>query len=254
LGELALRLASLPLAPLAHAQGRRVRASLPPPRPAAGEPFGRAEPTTPWSRDALRLLVVGESTVAGCGIGHQRDAMAAHVAAALAAREHAPVEWRAVGLIGITARRVVRELEDQVAADGPADLAVIALGVNDVLQQTSARAFAGDLASVIAMVRRRQGPVPIVMAGVPPVGSFPVLPQPLRALLGWRARRLDRAAARLAALIDRVAYVPMRVDRGARALFADDGFHPSSEGCRVWAAALVAAAQLGPDRVDGDST
>jgi lysophospholipase L1-like esterase len=239
MGDLALRLASLPLAPLAYAQGRRVRASLPPPRAAAGDPFGHAEPPAAAER-SLRLLVLGESTVAGCGIDHQRDALAAHVAAALAERDRAAVDWHAAGCIGITARRAAVELETQVAAVPRADLAVIALGVNDVLQQTSARRFAQDLADVIAMVRRHHADVPVVLAGVPPVGRFPALPQPLRALLGWRAAWLDRAARRLAA--PDVAYVATRPDNTARELFAWDGFHPSSAGCAVWARALVAAA------------
>jgi lysophospholipase L1-like esterase len=240
MGELALRLASLPLAPLAYAQGRRVRASLPPPRAAAGDPFGRAGPSAGTGGRVLRLLVLGESTVAGCGIEHQRDALAAHVAAELAARERAPVDWRAVGRIGITAGRAARELEADVAAVPSADLVVVALGVNDVLQQTSARRYAADLARVVAMTRRHHGRARVVLAGVPPVGRFPALPQPLRAVLGWRACWLDRFARRLAGR--GIAYAATRLDRSRRELFAWDGFHPSSHGCAVWARALVAAA------------
>jgi len=241
MGELALRLASMPLAPLAYAQGRRVRASLPPPSAAAGDPYGLVAPSTASSGRTLGLLVLGESPVAGCGIASQREALAAHVAAALAERECADVAWRAIGRIGITARRAARDMEAEVASTRPVDLAVVALGVNDVLSQTSARSFAADLAAVIAMVRRHHVAVPVVLAGVPPVGSFPALPQPLRGLLGWRAWWLDRAAGRFAAESDRVVYVPTRLDRKARELFAADGFHPSARGCAVWARALVEA-------------
>jgi lysophospholipase L1-like esterase len=88
--------------------------------------------------------------------------------------------------------------------------------------------------------------VRVVLAGVPPVGVFPALPQPLRALLGWRAWWLDRAASRSAARAGLV-YVPTRLDRTARTLFAADGFHPSAAGCAVWGRALVQAAPaLGP--------
>ena len=242
MGELLLRLASLPLAPLAYAQGRRVRASLPLPRAAAGDPFGSVEAPNANAGPRLRLLVLGESTVAGCGIEHQRDALPAHVAAELAAREGASVDWHAIGRIGITAGRAARELEGEVETLPRADRAGVALGVNDVLQQTSARRFAADLGRVIAMVRRHHHGVPIVLGGVPPVGSFPALPQPLRALLGWRAAWLDRAARRLAA--PGVAYVPTRLDRSARELFAWDGFHPSPAGGAVWARALVASFDL----------
>lgn len=199
-----------------------------------GPVAGAAEP--------LRLLVLGESTVAGCGIARQEDALGAHTARALADRLRRTVHWAAIGRIGVTARQTARELEEPVASAPRADLLVVALGVNDVMGQTSAAAFVRDMASVVGMVRRHHGPVPAVLAGVPPVGSFPALPQPLRALLGLRAWWLDRALARSAAGDPRVAHVPMGVRGEARALFADDGFHPSAAGDAVWAAALAAAA------------
>lgn len=242
MGELVLRLATLPVAPFAYAQGRRVRASMPPPCAAAGHPHGVAGHLRPGPH--RRLLVLGESTAAGCGIATQDEALAAHVAAALAERVQAPVAWRAIGCIGITARRAARELEAAVADEPQADVAVIALGVNDVLGQTSARAFVADLMAVVAMVQRHHGRTAVVLAGVPPVGAFPALPQPLRGLLGWRARRLDRAAWRHAKAAGLV-YVPTRLDGNDRALFAADGFHPSSAGCAVWGRALVQAAPLG---------
>ncbi|MET0556716.1 MAG: SGNH/GDSL hydrolase family protein [Vicinamibacteria bacterium] len=238
MGELAVRLATLPLAPWAIVQGRRVRTGMPPMCAAAGEPRGTVEA----GGVALRLLVLGESTVAGCGIATQDEALGAQTARALAALCRRTVHWHAVGRIGVTARQTARDLEAPVAGVPRADVLVVALGVNDVMRQTPAAAFARDLAAVIAMARRHHGPLPVVLAGVPPVGSFPALPQPLRALLGLRAWWLDRAAVRLAAAGPRVAHAPTRIPGGLRHLFAADGFHPSAAGDAVWGAALAAAA------------
>ena len=238
MGEIALRLVTLPFAPWAIAQGRRVRSAMPPMCAAAGEPRGTVEA----GGAPLRLLVLGESTVAGCGIATQDEALGAQTARALAVLCRRTIHWTAVGRIGVTARQTARDLEEPVAAAPRADLLVVALGVNDVMRQTSAAAFARDLAAVIAMARRHHGPLPAVVAGVPPVGSFPALPQPLRAVLGLRAWWLDRAAARLAESDPRAAYVPMRVRGDLRHLFAADGFHPSAAGDAVWAAALAEAA------------
>jgi lysophospholipase L1-like esterase len=60
MGEIAVRAVTLPLAPWAILQGRRVRAGMPPVCAAAGEPRGTVR--VPRA-DRLRLLVVGESTV-----------------------------------------------------------------------------------------------------------------------------------------------------------------------------------------------
>jgi lysophospholipase L1-like esterase len=238
MGEIAVRLLTLPFAPWAIAQGRRVRSGMPPMCAAAGEPRGTVEA----GGAPLRLLVLGESTVAGCGIATQDEALGAQTARALAALSGRTIHWTAVGRIGVTAHQTARDLEAPVAAAPRSDLLVVALGVNDVMRQTSAAAFARDLAAVIAMARRHHGPLPAVVAGVPPVGSFPALPQPLRALLGLRAWWLDRAAARLAESDPRAAHVPMRVRGDLRHLFAADGFHPSAAGDAVWAAALAEAA------------
>jgi lysophospholipase L1-like esterase len=238
MGEIAVRLVTLPLAPWAIVQGRRVRSRMPPMCAAAGKPRGTVEA----GGVPLRLLVLGESTVAGCGIATQDEAIGAQTARALSALCRRTVHWDAVGRIGVTARRTARDLEAPVAEVPRADVLVVALGVNDVMRQTSAAAFARDLAAVIAMARRHHGPLPAVIAGVPPVGSFPALPQPLRALLGLRAWWLDRAAARLAAADSRAVYVPTRIRGDLRHLFAADGFHPSAAGDVVWGAALAAAA------------
>lgn len=239
MGEIAVRLVTLPLAPWAILQGRRVRSGMPPMCAAAGEPRGSVRVP---SADTLGLLVVGESTVAGCGIATQDEALAAQTARALAARLGRTVEWTAVGRIGVTARQAARDLEAPVAAAPRADLLLVALGVNDVMRQTSAATYARDLRAVLAMARRHHGPVPAVIAGVPAVGSFPALPQPLRAVLGLRAWWIDRAAARLAGRDPLVAHVPMRIRGDRRHLFAADGFHPSAAGDAIWAEALAAAA------------
>lgn len=73
------------------------------------------------------------------------------------------------------------------------------------------------------------GPAPVLLASVPPVHAFPALPQPLRAVLGARARLLDDAQARLPARLPAVAHVPTWVDPAPH-LFCRDGFHPSEAG------------------------
>jgi lysophospholipase L1-like esterase len=59
--------------------------------------------------------------------------------------------------------------------------------------------------------------------------AFPALPQPLRGVLGARARLLDAALARLPSRLVDVAHVPIPVDATPE-LFCGDGFHPSEAG------------------------
>lgn len=232
----ALRLsadAALALAPILVAQGSAVRRDTPQLPGAAGPTEGVAAGPEP----ALRLVVLGESTVAGVGAATHAEALTGQVAAALAARLGRAVAWRAEGQIGITARRARLTLVPALPPE-PAHLALVALGVNDSLKLRAPGRWAADLTDLIAALRERIGPAPVFLAPVPPMGSFPALPQPLRTALGLRAQLLDATAAALAPRLDRVIHLPLAAP-AAPELFCADGFHPGPEGYRKWGAALA---------------
>ncbi len=93
--------ASLALAPLLLAQGLLTQRRVPRLPGAAGPAFGRVEGREPM----LRLLALGESTVAGVGAPTHAEALAGQLAQALAAHGGRAVGWRAAGQIGATAAR-----------------------------------------------------------------------------------------------------------------------------------------------------
>jgi lysophospholipase L1-like esterase len=204
-------------------QGQWVRKRTPRLPDAAGPAFGVVND----GGVLFRLLVVGESTVAGVGAPDHESALTGQIARALALRcGDRAIHWRAVGKSGATAR-------DLLSGDvEPADAIVIALGVNDVLRFGSGQRFASDLKALIAVLRKGRA-TPVVLAGVPPMGRFPALPQPLRALLGWRAASLERAARRLDAIhCDSVV-------EANPVMFASDGFHPSPAGYARWGSEIA---------------
>jgi lysophospholipase L1-like esterase len=95
---------------------------------------------------------------------------------------------------------------------------------------------------LIAAIRREVGDALVLLAGVPPLDCFPVLPQPLSFALGARSAALGRASAVLVQRMKQVVHVPFQLEkRDARQLFCSDGFHPSELGYRIWAEQLAAA-------------
>ncbi|QRP45695.1 SGNH/GDSL hydrolase family protein [Amycolatopsis sp. FDAARGOS 1241] len=218
------------LAPVLVVQALRTRRGTPR-LPGAGGPASGVTGTGP----DFRLAVLGESTVDGVGARTHEEGLTGRLAE-LIAGGGLRVRWQAVGRPGASAAVVRRELVHRLA---PADLVVIALGVNDTLELHSAARFRRDLLGVVVDVRRRLGPVPVVLAGVPPMGNFPALPRPLRDVLAARSAALDRAAAELARLPG-VTYVAMAPGLLHDGTFAEDRFHPGPVGYREWAAALVA--------------
>lgn len=227
---------TLALAPVVLLQGRRMRRRIPR-LPEAPEPH---EGVVAGTGTPLHLVVLGESTAAGVGARSHARGLAGWTAAALRAETGREVRWRAVGRSGASARTTAAELVPRLAG-GRADMVVVALGVNDVLQLRRSAAWAADVAALTDAVRAAVGPVPVLLSGVPPVGRFPALPNPLRGVLGLRARLLDAALRRVGDSAEGVSYVPLPVLAGGH-LFCEDGFHPSEEGYAVWGRALGRAA------------
>ncbi|WP_020663291.1 SGNH/GDSL hydrolase family protein [Amycolatopsis benzoatilytica] len=217
------------LTPVLAVQAVRVRRATPRLPGAAGPTAGALGTGPPF-----RLAVIGESTVDGVGAPTHAEALTGQLASAIAASGRA-VRWQALGSTGASARVVLDELVPRIQ---PADAVVVVLGVNDTLELRSAARYRRDLLKIVIEVRRRIGDVPIVLAGVPPLGSFPSLPRPLRDVLGAWSAALDRAARSLVRLPG-VRYVPLASGLLKPDMFASDRFHPGPTGYRAWAAALA---------------
>lgn len=231
-------LIALPLLPFLLAQGRRTRRVTPRLPEAGGATCGLAGFE---SRQApLKLLSFGESPVAGVGVDTHEQAITGQLACILAERLRRPVSWQACGQNGATARQALHGLLPAVRPE-PVDLALVAFGVNDTTAFRQVRHWRADMSALLDGLQARCRPRLILLSGVPPVGRFPALPQPLRAVMGMKAAALDRALASLAQTRAGTLYVPLLLDTRDSALMAHDGYHPSAAGCTAWAALLAGA-------------
>lgn len=232
---------ALPLLPLLVAQGRHTR-RITPRLPEAQGPVQGCTPANSGHR-TLTLLTVGESPVAGVGVDTHENGITGQLANALAQRTGAAVAWRAVGRNGATAREALSALVPLVP-HAPVDVAMIAFGVNDTTAFRPVHRWREDLAALVDAVTERARPQCLVLAGVPEVGRLPALPQPLRAVMGMKARALDAATRRLASGLPGAVYVPVSIDPERPDHIATDGYHPSAAGCAVWAQVVARACRL----------
>jgi lysophospholipase L1-like esterase len=180
----------------------------------------------------IRMLAIGESTVAGVGLAHSDETVAATTARALARRTRRPVAWHGHGLSGATVSEAAERLLPRIARQ-PADLLIIAFGVNDTLAYRSPASFADDLAALVTATRARIGEAAVVITGVAPLACFPALPWPLRTILNWRSAALQEAAEGLATRLPRLVVERFSEPFGPH-LFASDGFHPNMEAHALW--------------------
>jgi len=183
---------------------------------------------------ALRLLILGDSSAAGVGARHQSVALSGQLEARLA--ENSTLTWQLEARTGAT---TASALEVARALPGARfDVALVALGVNDATRFVSARRFAEARRALHEVLHARFGIRRIVSSGLPPMGQFPLLPQPLRGVLGARAAALDAMLAELCAEDAALAHVPLDLPFEPH-LMASDGFHPSQAAYALWAGMLA---------------
>ncbi len=215
------------LAPLLLVQGLwvRMRATrLPePPGPRAG-----------GDGDGLRLLILGDSSAAGVGAETQAAALGVQLAAALA--QDGPVSWHLEAATGATTKDSLGKLPQ--LPEAPFDLAVLVHGVNDTTGFVSARRFMARQNALIDALRARHAVKRFVLSGVPPMHHFPLLPQPLRWVLGCHAERLDQVLAELAQEHCDVQHLALNLPYEPH-LVARDGYHPSEAAYALWAGHLA---------------
>jgi lysophospholipase L1-like esterase len=231
-------LIALPLLPFLIVQGKHTRRVTPRLPEASGPVVGIAGQA--HGGQPLSLLALGESPVAGVGVNTHDEAITGQFAQALAIRLQRPVSWRACGKNGVTAREALEQVVPHIPFE-PVDIALVAFGVNDTTAFRQVSRWREDLRNVLAALDARCQPKLIMLSGIPPVAHFPALPQPLRWVMGLKARTLDAAARELASRLERTFYVPLALDTHDRMMMASDGYHPSARGCAAWAKLLATA-------------
>ena len=225
------RIAAVALAPVLLLQGLHVRWRTPrlpePPGPRRGS-GGEGKP--------LRLLIVGDSSAAGVGAHTQGAALSGQLAARLTRHFH--LSWRLVARTGDGVRDVLAHIESVPREDF--DVAIVAVGVNDVTAVTSARHWRDSLGHLCERLQARFKTRRVLLSPLPPMHAFPALPQPLRWYLGKRAASLNQAMHTVTA--DNVDWVCVEPEFPLKKEYmAADGFHPGPRAYSLWAEKMAMA-------------
>ena len=171
----------------------------------------------------LRVLIVGDSSAAGVGVADQSDALSGRIADHLSAT-HA-VSWALVAKSGWTSRQVRQALD--LLPPAHADIGA------------HIRTWRRNYTAILDLLQDKHGARCIVASGVPPLGKFPLLPSPLRGVLGARAARFDNALAQLCAEREGVVtHLPFDQPLDPSDM-ARDGFHPGAPIYEAWAQQVV---------------
>jgi lysophospholipase L1-like esterase len=219
------------LLPIALVQGfwlLKRTPSLPVPEGRSGR-FGQGESA------ALQVVGIGDSVIAGSGLGQLCESVTGAYARLLSQRVQRDVEWHVAGRVGATTAQILADL----LPDAPrADIYVISGGVNDATRGVSPARFADNLQRIFAVLRAKSPEAAILYCGLPPLEQFPALPWPLNSILAARARAYQRHAFEIVARDPR-AFCFVFPQTMCASQFASDGFHPAKQACERWAAGLA---------------
>lgn len=222
----------LPFLPFLYLQGLYVRrkiGTLPEARGDASGKYGAGE-------SFAKLLVIGESTVAGVGARNHETALAGQFARFLSRKIGTGVRYTAVGKSGVTARRAIRELVPQIP-DENFDYIVVGLGGNDVLKLSSPRRWRNDMKKLLRILRQRNPSAKIFITNVAAVNLSPALPHPIKGILSRLSRLHNANIIEFSRDWTDVFYYPQ--PQSVPADFFSDGIHPSEAGYAAWAEEMI---------------
>ncbi|MGH3665610.1 MAG: GDSL-type esterase/lipase family protein, partial [Egibacteraceae bacterium] len=190
----------------------------------------------------VRMVMLGDSTVAGVGSPTVDESLAVLVGQRMANRLGRPVEVRGLGVSGARTLDVQQEQIPQLV-DADADVVVIVVGSNDVTHATPPWTFAEHTRTMLKAAAAASGGAPVVLGGIPLFGSADALAQPLRAVVDGYAAVL-RARQQPAAEAAGATFVPIADEASPRfagvpEAMSSDGFHPGPVGYGFWADAIA---------------
>lgn len=208
------------------------------------EPASQSNAEPKADASSLSLLAVGDSIIDGTGCSSLAHAVVGQTALQVALQCRCDVSWHAIAQSGMKAAEV-QALVQREKPQQAADLILVSVGVNDVTGLRRLASWRRDLAALLSTLQQHSPQALIAVIGLPPMGEFPLLPQPLRALFGLRAKSFELVAQRFIANLDKVIYMSVPMVSSAEQ-FADDGYHPGNLGCKALGAefASIIAANI----------
>ena len=182
--------------------------------------------------DEVRLLVAGDSSVAGVGMTRLEDTLTFNIAQMLSRRTNRPIYWRAAGANSATAA----DLRDHVIPHldrRDYTHVVLVVGTNDMKNFHAVSTFKKHFGSLVYAVRTRFPHARILWSPVADMTRIPALPKTLGRILQMRAELINAMGARMCRERGIEMAGPLPIDGPAG--FARDGFHAGPEGYRTWA-------------------
>ncbi|ADV50112.1 lipolytic protein G-D-S-L family [Cellulophaga algicola DSM 14237] len=231
---------TIPLLPLLYFQGKKIKKNVPR-LPEARGPKGI---TSIASKKVLRMLTIGESTIAGVGVATHQEGFTGNLANELAIALQTNIEWKVYAKSGYTAKQVCDKIIGTIT-EKSIDIIVIGLGGNDAFELNSPKKWNRDIRTLIKSIQLKFKGVPVVFTNMPPIKEFPAFTALIKFIIGNLVTILGNELEKVVKNFDNVYYYTRpvsSVDLINRynlnihsSNFFSDGVHPSKTTYQIWA-------------------
>ncbi len=231
---------TIPLLPLMYLQGKKIKKSVPR-LPEAEDVKGFSQVS---SKKVLRMLSIGESTIAGVGVKTHQEGFTGSLANELATELKTNIDWKVYAKSGYTAKKVTENIIDHIK-EKSIDLIVIGLGGNDAFELNTPKKWNRDVRALIRTIRQKFNDVPIVFTNMPPIKDFPAFTSLMKFTIGNLVNILGEELNKIVKDFEQVYYYPLEssckdyIERFNLKIepsdFFIDGVHPSKMTYQIWA-------------------
>lgn len=231
---------TIPLLPVMYLQGKKIKKTV----PILPEAEGVQGLSLGSSKKTLRMITIGESTIAGVGVKTHQEGFTGSLANELATELQTNIDWKVYAKSGYTAKKVTEKIVDLIN-EKSIDLIVIGLGGNDAFELNTPKKWNRDVRQLIRSIRRKFKGVPIVFTNMPPIKDFPAFTGLIKFTIGNLVHILGKELSKIVKDFEQVYYYARessckdyieRFDLNiAPSDFFIDGVHPSKTTYQIWA-------------------
>ncbi len=183
----------------------------------------------------IRVLMVGDSSVAGVGVDNFDDCLSGRLPVLLSEKSGRPVEQRTCGNNSATAGQILNHVIPNLET-AEYEFIILNIGVNDSKNFHSGRRFKKEFGALLYALNTKFPGAKIIWQGLIDLSVIPVLPYPLNRILGIRSRILREIGVQLCR--ERIAFAPDTEWKPIAENWSVDGFHASAKGYESWAEEL----------------
>ena len=239
---LALGILSVPLLPLLYFDAKRVRRKIPQLHEASNtEGFCKSDES---SEIPLKLLTIGESTIAGVGVESHETGFSGTLAKELSEKTSKGVEWKVYAKSGYSSKDIIEKILPSID-EKEVDIIVLGMGANDAFTLNTPGQWKKNIIEIITHLQTKYPQVQICFTSMPPIKKFPAFSFSMRFVLGNLVEILGEELARTVQSFENVSYHDKPIDvhkwcgklgiEPKPELFFSDGVHPSELTYQIWA-------------------